>query len=132
MRFHRVADTGLPVSQRLFNVWPHDVLVFSSLRYIVDGDFIKDDAPFSCCNIESARPCVHHDVTSPKAHVNTRPEGTLYTTGCNDALEAYWNKNVISPALWVLSITLVLLVSSGNDDDDDEDDDNDDDDDEEE
>ena len=77
----------------------------------MEGEFIKDDAPFSCCDVYVARSCVHHDVRNASAHHRVGPDGTLYTTGCNDALENYWKSNVLNPVLTALLFIIFLLVS---------------------
>ena len=77
----------------------------------MEGEFIKDDAPFSCCDVYVARSCVHHDVRNASAHHRVGPDGTLYTTGCNNALEDYWKSNVLNPVLTALLFITFLLVS---------------------
>ena len=79
-------------------------------RYMVDGEFVKDDAPFSCCDVQAARPCAHHDVHNISAHRQLGPLGTLYTTGCNDKLEWYWQSHVLTPLLLLLFFVSFVLV----------------------
>ena len=80
----------------------------SACRYMVNGEFIKDDAPFSCCNVQATRPCVHHDLRNISVHRKLGSHGTLYTDGCNDKLEDYWTTFVLDPVFGALLVVLTL------------------------
>ncbi|KAL8608285.1 hypothetical protein ACOMHN_042152 [Nucella lapillus] len=79
-------------------------------RRIVNGEFLTDDAPYSCCDVHLGRPCVHHQVRNLSAHMQLGPEGTLYTVGCGERLEDYWRSNVLNPILGILFLVACLLV----------------------
>lgn len=80
-------------------------------RYLQNGEFIKDDAPFSCCDMTAPRPCVHHDVLNVSAHRFVGTRGTLYTEGCSYALITFWKTYVIYPTFVALIILIFMHAS---------------------
>ncbi|ESO86140.1 hypothetical protein LOTGIDRAFT_235513 [Lottia gigantea] len=62
------------------------------------GQYITDDAPFSCCQMESMRPCIFHKVTQYELH-QKYDEITLYKAGCSANLSSFYDKFILYPAL---------------------------------
>ncbi|XP_028661514.1 RDS/peripherin-like protein xRDS35 [Erpetoichthys calabaricus] len=59
----------------------------------VDGRYLVDGVPFSCCNPSSPRPCIQHQMTNNSAHYNydyTTEELNVYRRGCREALVSYY------------------------------------------
>uniref|UniRef100_UPI00398F8474 peripherin-2-like n=1 Tax=Pristiophorus japonicus TaxID=55135 RepID=UPI00398F8474 len=59
----------------------------------VDGRYLVDGVPFSCCNPISPRPCIQHQITNNSAHYNydvQTEELNLWMTGCREALLSYY------------------------------------------
>ncbi|PVD26169.1 hypothetical protein C0Q70_13838 [Pomacea canaliculata] len=81
-------------------------------KYLQNGEFIKDDAPFSCCDMTAPRPCVHHDVLNVSAHRFVGTRGTLYTEGCSYALITFWKTYVIYPTFVALIILIFMHLVS--------------------
>ncbi|KAK6989919.1 peripherin-2, partial [Biomphalaria glabrata] len=76
-------------------------------RYLKGGEFIKDDAPFSCCSRDSKRACVHHSVLDFKIHRNYEAVN-LNNVGCVDAVMAYFKAVLIVPTALLLFVILIL------------------------
>ncbi|XP_060711477.1 RDS/peripherin-like protein xRDS35 [Hemiscyllium ocellatum] len=59
----------------------------------VDGRYLIDGVPFSCCNPNSPRPCIQRQITNNSAHFNYEfqtEELNLWMTGCREALLSYY------------------------------------------
>ncbi|KAI5623353.1 peripherin-2 [Silurus asotus] len=75
----------------------------------VDGQYLLDGVPFSCCNPSSPRPCIHYQVTNNSAYYSYdyhTEELNIWKRGCREALVFYYGglMNTIG--------VLVLLVTS--------------------
>ncbi|KAI1903624.1 hypothetical protein AGOR_G00029120 [Albula goreensis] len=83
----------------------------------VDGRYLVDGVPFSCCNPASPRPCIQHRLTNNSAHYNYEyqtEELNIYVRGCRAALVSYYMGLMNSIGAGVLSIFMVqasVLVS---------------------
>lgn len=87
-------------------------LFFSRVKSNVDGRFLVDGVPFSCCNPASPRPCIQYHLLDNTAHYNYEyqsEELNLYSHGCRQALVNYYMglMNTIGPA--VLSVFLIQV-----------------------
>ncbi|XP_030626513.1 peripherin 2-like b [Chanos chanos] len=82
------------------------------LRSNVEGKYLADSVPFSCCNLYSPRPCIQHQVTNNSAHYNydhKSEELNLNTRGCRQALLDYYTQIMQSIGFIVLIIWLFEL-----------------------
>ncbi|KAM9571308.1 photoreceptor outer segment membrane glycoprotein 2-like [Salvelinus alpinus] len=86
--------------------------VVARLRSNVEGKYLMDGVPFSCCNINSPRPCIQHQITNSSAHFNYEyqtEELNLWKKGCRQALLEYYTHIMQSIGLTVLIIWLFEL-----------------------
>ncbi|XP_048852649.1 photoreceptor outer segment membrane glycoprotein 2-like [Brienomyrus brachyistius] len=86
--------------------------VADRLRSNVEGKYLTDGVPFSCCNPSSPRPCIQHQVTNNSAHYNYNyqaEELNLWPQGCRQALLEYYTHIMQSIGLTVLLIWLFEL-----------------------
>ncbi|TRY54746.1 hypothetical protein DNTS_031269 [Danionella cerebrum] len=63
------------------------------VRSNVDGRYLLDGVPFSCCNPASPRPCLQYSLLDNNAHYNYEyqsEELNLYNRGCRQALVSYY------------------------------------------
>lgn len=84
----------------------------SRVKSNVDGRYLVDGVPFSCCNPASPRPCIQYHLLDNTAHHNYEyqsEELNLYNRGCRQALVNYYMglMNTIGPG--VLSVFLVQV-----------------------
>ncbi|XP_028816791.1 rod outer segment membrane protein 1b isoform X2 [Denticeps clupeoides] len=82
------------------------------VRSNVDGRYLMDGVPFSCCNPASPRPCIQEHLTDNSAHFNYdyhSEELNLHNRGCREALVNYFMglMNTIGPC--VLSVFFVQM-----------------------
>ncbi|XP_022081595.1 photoreceptor outer segment membrane glycoprotein 2-like [Acanthaster planci] len=72
------------------------------------GQYLNDDAPYSCCKSGMLRPCIHHHVHDNDRHYNYdyREGLTLYQRGCKHALMDYFTTRLNR----IGSIILVVFV----------------------
>ncbi|CAH1791378.1 unnamed protein product [Owenia fusiformis] len=81
-----------------------------------NGIYINDDVPFSCCNPESERPCIHHHVHDNSKHFkyNYQTGNTLHGTGCTEALMTFFADmilmNVGFTTIGAFGVQLILLI----------------------
>ncbi|XP_047458642.1 peripherin-2b [Mugil cephalus] len=78
----------------------------------VEGKFLMDSVPFSCCNPGSPRPCLQHHLTNNSAHYDydhRTEELNIWTRGCREALFSYYSSIMSSIGTLVL-LTAVLEV----------------------
>jgi len=71
----------------------------------VDGKYLVDGVPFSCCNTYSPRPCIQEQITNATAHYNYEPqteELNLWMKGCRQALLSHYTHIMQSIGLTVL------------------------------
>ncbi|XP_066104689.1 peripherin-2 [Saccopteryx bilineata] len=60
----------------------------------VDGRYLVDGVPFSCCNPNSPRPCIQYQLTNNSAHYSydhQTEELNLWARGCRAALLSYYS-----------------------------------------
>ncbi|KAF3844843.1 hypothetical protein F7725_008006 [Dissostichus mawsoni] len=82
------------------------------LRSNVQGKYLMDGVPFSCCNINSPRPCIQQQISNNSAHFNYEhqtEELNLWMKGCRQALLEYYTHIVQSIGLTVLITWLFEL-----------------------
>ncbi|XP_034037974.1 rod outer segment membrane protein 1b [Thalassophryne amazonica] len=82
------------------------------IRSNVDGRYLLDGVPFSCCNPTSPRPCLQYRLTDNSAHYNYEyqtEELNLYSRGCRQALTDYYMDLMNSTGPGVLSVVLIQL-----------------------
>ncbi|XP_059841772.1 peripherin-2a [Hypanus sabinus] len=79
----------------------------------VEGKYLVDGVPFSCCNPSSPRPCIQQQITNNSAHYSYEfqsEELNLWTRGCKQALLNYYANMMHSIGAlvlfgWVLEVT---------------------------
>ncbi|XP_026211517.1 peripherin-2b isoform X2 [Anabas testudineus] len=78
----------------------------------VEGKYLMDSVPFSCCNPGSPRPCIQHHLTNNSAHYDYDhriEELNIWTRGCREALFSYYSSMMNSIGVLVI-ITILLEV----------------------
>lgn len=95
----------------------------SRIKSNVDGRYLLDGVPFSCCNPSSPRPCIQYQLTNNSAHFNYEyqtEELNLYLRGCREALVSYFMGLMNTIGAGVLSVfllqvydTIITVVSQG-------------------
>lgn len=84
----------------------------------VDGKFLMDSVPFSCCNPSSPRPCIQHHLTNNSAHYDYdhRAEDlNIWTRGCREALFSYFSGLMTGVGVLVAATVLLQVsLSLGN------------------
>lgn len=79
----------------------------------MDGRYLFDGVPFSCCNPSSPRPCIQDRLTNNSAHYNYEhqtEELNIYIRGCREALVNYYMGLMNTIGAAVLSIFLVQVL----------------------
>nr|XP_020451592.1 RDS/peripherin-like protein xRDS35 [Monopterus albus] len=82
------------------------------IRSNVDGRYLLDSVPFSCCNPASPRPCLQNHLTDNSAHYDYEyqsEELNLYNRGCRQALIDYYMGLMNSIGPGVLSVILIQM-----------------------
>lgn len=82
----------------------------------VDGKYLLDGVPFSCCNPGSPRPCIQHQLTNNSAHYSydyQTEELNLWNRGCREALLHYYTSMMSSVGvlvffIWILEMTVMV------------------------
>lgn len=77
----------------------------SRLRSNVEGKYLMDGVPFSCCNTFSPRPCIQHQLTNNSAHFHYEHQTevlNVWMRGCRQALLDYYTHITQSIGLTVL------------------------------
>uniref|UniRef100_A0A3Q3N6U2 Retinal outer segment membrane protein 1b n=1 Tax=Mastacembelus armatus TaxID=205130 RepID=A0A3Q3N6U2_9TELE len=98
------------VSNRYLDFTSKDVK--DRIRSNVDGRYLLDAVPFSCCNPASTRPCLQYHLTDNRAHYNYEyqsEELNLYNRGCRQALIDYYMGLMNSTGPGVLSVILIQM-----------------------
>ncbi|XP_028828396.1 photoreceptor outer segment membrane glycoprotein 2 isoform X2 [Denticeps clupeoides] len=83
--------------------------VVDRIRSNVEGKYLMDGVPFSCCNVNSPRPCIQYQITNNSAHYNydyQSEELNLWKRGCRQALLEYYTSIMHSIGFIVLIIWL--------------------------
>ncbi|KAM9355818.1 photoreceptor outer segment membrane glycoprotein 2-like [Pholidichthys leucotaenia] len=86
--------------------------VVDRFRSNVEGKYLMDGVPFSCCNINSPRPCIQQQITNNSAHFNYEhqtEELNLWMKGCRQVLLEYYTHIMQSIGLTVLITWLFEL-----------------------
>ncbi|XP_023151498.1 peripherin-2b [Amphiprion ocellaris] len=83
----------------------------------VEGKYLMDSVPFSCCNPGSPRPCIQHHLTNNSAHYDydhRTEELNIWVRGCREALFSYYSSMMNSiGALVILTIVLESVDMAG-------------------
>uniref|UniRef100_A0A3Q3KMV4 Photoreceptor outer segment membrane glycoprotein 2-like n=1 Tax=Mastacembelus armatus TaxID=205130 RepID=A0A3Q3KMV4_9TELE len=83
----------------------------------VEGKYLTDGVPFSCCSTFSPRPCIQQQISNSSAHFNYDQQSlqlNLWRRGCRQALLDHYTGIMQSIGLTVLLIWLFeLLVLTG-------------------
>lgn len=87
-----------------------DLFCFCSrFKSNVDGKYLLDGVPFSCCNPSSPRPCIQYQITNNSAHYNydyLAEELNIWVRGCREALLGYYDQLMQTIGLTVLLVWL--------------------------
>ncbi|CAH2325061.1 RDS peripherin xRDS35 [Pelobates cultripes] len=79
----------------------------------VDGRYLMDSVPFSCCNPSSPRPCIQVQITNNSAHYSysyQTDELNIWVRGCREALLNYYT-GIMATNSAAVSMSLILQVS---------------------
>uniref|UniRef100_A0A4W5M918 Peripherin-2 n=1 Tax=Hucho hucho TaxID=62062 RepID=A0A4W5M918_9TELE len=79
----------------------------------VDGKYLMDAVPFSCCNPGSPRPCIQYQVTNNTAHYSYdhhTEDLNIWKRGCRDALISYYGGMMNSIGALVLLVTILEVI----------------------
>ncbi|XP_004424202.1 PREDICTED: peripherin-2 [Ceratotherium simum simum] len=82
----------------------------------VDGRYLVDGVPFSCCNPSSPRPCIQYQLTNNSAHYSydhQTEELNLWVRGCRAALLGYYSSLMNSMGaftllVWLFEVTITV------------------------
>lgn len=88
------------------------LLFFSRIKSNVDGRYLVDGVPFSCCNPSSPRPCIQYHLTNNSAHYNydyQTEELNIYVRGCRESLVNYYMSLMNTIGAAVLSVFLLQV-----------------------
>ncbi|XP_061542476.1 rod outer segment membrane protein 1b [Phycodurus eques] len=98
------------VSNRYLDYTSKDIK--DRIRSNIDGRYLLDGVPFSCCNPASPRPCLQYHLSDNSAHYNyefQNEELNLYNRGCRQALIDYYMDLMNSTGPGVLSVILIQM-----------------------
>lgn len=90
----------------------HVYLFSSRVLSNVEGKYLMDSVPFSCCNPGSPRPCIQHHLTNNSAHYDYDhriEELNIWTRGCHDALFSYFSGMMSSIGAFII-FAIILEV----------------------
>uniref|UniRef100_A0A8C5G661 Photoreceptor outer segment membrane glycoprotein 2-like n=1 Tax=Gouania willdenowi TaxID=441366 RepID=A0A8C5G661_GOUWI len=88
--------------------------VVDRLRSNVEGKYLMDGVPFSCCNVNSPRPCIQQQINNNSAHFNYEhqtEELNLWMRGCRQALLEYYTHIMQSIGLTVLILGILYMLT---------------------
>ncbi|XP_008571403.1 PREDICTED: peripherin-2 [Galeopterus variegatus] len=82
----------------------------------VDGRYLLDGVPFSCCNPNSPRPCIQYQLTNNSAHYSydhQTEELNLWVRGCREALLSYYSglmnsMGAVTLLIWLFEVTITI------------------------
>ncbi|XP_055981982.1 peripherin-2 [Sorex fumeus] len=82
----------------------------------VDGRYLVDGVPFSCCNPSSPRPCIQQQLTNNSAHYSydhRTEELNVWLAGCRAALGAYYGglmsaMGAATLCVWLLEVAITV------------------------
>ncbi|XP_043931353.1 rod outer segment membrane protein 1 [Protopterus annectens] len=78
----------------------------------VDGRYLVNSIPFSCCNPNSPRPCIQTQVTNNSAHYNydvQTEELNIWMTGCREALLSYYMGTMNTIGIGVMLVYILQM-----------------------
>ncbi|KAM4721009.1 rod outer segment membrane protein 1 [Rhinophrynus dorsalis] len=78
----------------------------------VDGRYLMDSVPFSCCNPSSPRPCIQMQITNNSAHYSYNyqtDELNIWVRGCREALLSYYSGMMATNGA---AVTLCFLLQA--------------------
>uniref|UniRef100_A0AAQ4PGM7 Peripherin-2 n=1 Tax=Gasterosteus aculeatus aculeatus TaxID=481459 RepID=A0AAQ4PGM7_GASAC len=76
----------------------------------VDGQYLMDGVPFSCCNPSSPRPCIQHQMTNNSAYYSYdhyTEELNVWKRGCRSAMVSYYGGLMNTIGVLVMLVTLL-------------------------
>uniref|UniRef100_A0A3P9L242 Peripherin-2 n=1 Tax=Oryzias latipes TaxID=8090 RepID=A0A3P9L242_ORYLA len=76
----------------------------------VEGKYLMDSVPFSCCNPGSPRPCIQHHLTNNTAHYDydhRTEELNIWTRGCREAVFSYYSSIMTSIGAIVIGVIIL-------------------------
>ncbi|XP_029352916.1 photoreceptor outer segment membrane glycoprotein 2-like [Echeneis naucrates] len=122
IQFHCCGNTGYQdwfhvqwISNRYLDMTSSAVV--DRLRSNVEGKYLMDGVPFSCCSTFSPRPCIQQQVSNSSAHFNYNLHSqqlNLWRRGCQQALVDHYTSIMQSIGLTVLLVWLFeLMVLTG-------------------
>ncbi|XP_017289940.1 peripherin-2b isoform X1 [Kryptolebias marmoratus] len=79
----------------------------------VEGKYLMDSVPFSCCNPGSPRPCIQHHLTNNSVHYDydhRTEELNIWNRGCREAVFSYYSS--IMTSIGVLIVVFIVLESA--------------------
>lgn len=85
----------------------------SRIQSNVEGLYLTDGVPFSCCNPHSPRPCLQNQLSDPYAHPlfdPRQPNLNLWAQGCHQVLLGHL-QSLASTLGSMLAVTFLLQVS---------------------
>lgn len=101
------------ICQRVFNPF---LEILSRIQSNVEGKYLMESVPFSCCNPGSPRPCIQHHLTNNSAHYSYdhhTEDLNIWTRGCREALVSYYGGMMNSIGAFVL-LFIILEVGMGD------------------
>nr|XP_020480323.1 photoreceptor outer segment membrane glycoprotein 2-like [Monopterus albus] len=122
IQFHCCGNTGYRdwfqvqwISDRYLDMTSSAVV--DRLRSNVQGKYLVDSVPFSCCSTLSPRPCIQQQISNSSAHFSFDQQSqqlNLWKRGCRQTLLDHYTSIMQSVGLIVLLIWLFeLLVLTG-------------------
>ncbi|KAM4617574.1 rod outer segment membrane protein 1 [Discoglossus pictus] len=79
----------------------------------VDGRYLMDSVPFSCCNPNSPRPCIQMQITNSSAHYSytyQTDELNIWVRGCREALLCYYT-GIMATNGAAVTLSFILMAS---------------------
>ncbi|KAM6157555.1 rod outer segment membrane protein 1 [Rhynchocyon petersi] len=94
---------------------PNDQDVIDRLQSNVEGLYLTDGVPFSCCNPHSPRPCLQSRLSDPHVHPvfdPRQPSLNLWAQGCHEVLLGYLQglASTLGSTLAVTSLLQALVL----------------------
>uniref|UniRef100_A0A4W3H347 Peripherin-2-like n=1 Tax=Callorhinchus milii TaxID=7868 RepID=A0A4W3H347_CALMI len=101
------------VSNRYLDFNSKDVKV--RIKSNVDGRYLIDGVPFSCCNPTSPRPCIQRQITNNSAHYSYDYQSedlNIWKLGCRESLLSYYTGMMSTIGTWVLLFYIAQVSRS--------------------
>ncbi|XP_028676269.1 LOW QUALITY PROTEIN: peripherin-2-like [Erpetoichthys calabaricus] len=99
------------ISNRYLDFGSKDVK--DRIKSNIDGKYLLDGVPFSCCNPNSPRPCIQYQITNNSAHYSYdyhTEELNIWTRGCRESLLSYYGGMMNSIGALVLLVWLFEMA----------------------